>query len=47
MEIITCIAAAVKAAGEKVMLDLVRNAWIKFALGFVLLCYGISLLKWW
>ncbi|CBX21332.1 MULTISPECIES: hypothetical protein [Neisseria] len=47
MEIITCIAAAVKAAGEKVMLELVRNAWIKFALGFVLLCYGISLIKWW
>ena len=47
MEIITCIAAAVKAAGEKVMLELVRNAWIKFAIGFVLLCYGISLIKWW
>lgn len=29
------------------MLELVRNAWIKFALGFVLLCYGISLIKWW
>ncbi|WP_160312015.1 hypothetical protein [Neisseria bacilliformis] len=47
MEILACIAATVKAAGEKVMLELVRNAWIKFAVGFVLFCYGLSLIKWW
>lgn len=29
------------------MLELCKSRWIKFAIGFVIFCYGISLIKWW
>lgn len=47
MEILTHIAALIKAIGEKPMMVLVKNKWIQFAIGFVIFCYGISLIKWW
>lgn len=37
----------VKGIGSENMNTLFQSRWIRFAIGFILICYGISLIKWW